>query len=357
MEITRELAAISALNRMYGYSPVKGHALLEKYGSAAAVPGLSPEQEFAQLRWLRERGHILVSCLEEDYPPLLKETPDGPVGLYVTGVSPPREIFSYKRAIAIVGTRDITSYGAFWCRKIVQALAQTAERPVIVSGFAIGTDIIAQREALRCGLRTIGVMPCGPESIYPPRHRDTAGVLVNTEGCALVSDYPPGTGAVASNFIRRNRIIAGLADAVILIESKRRGGGLITMDFAADYGRAAYALPGRLEDPCSEGCNNLIRRNKAEIITDIDSLLDSLSLGLLGRLPGNDLLQEAGRIYADDPLPLKVLQHIKKHRGITPDEICADLNLPYSTVAQAVARLSGDGMIVSDPLQRCSVSR
>ena len=276
MEITRELAAISALNRMYGYSPVKGHALLEKYGSAAAVPGLSPEQEFAQLRWLRERGHILVSCLEEDYPPLLKETPDGPVGLYVTGVSPPREIFSYKRAIAIVGTRDITSYGAFWCRKIVQALAQTAERPVIVSGFAIGTDIIAQREALRCGLRTIGVMPCGPESIYPPRHRDTAGVLVNTEGCALVSDYPPGTGAVASNFIRRNRIIAGLADAVILIESKRRGGGLITMDFAADYGRAAYALPGRLEDPCSEGCNNLIRRNKAALLMQPSEVADSL---------------------------------------------------------------------------------
>ena len=352
-----ELACISALNRQYGLSPLRGLALLEKYGSASAVPGLNPSGEAAELEWLAARGHRLLSCLDDDYPHLLKEVPDRPIGLYYSGISSARDIFGYERAVAIVGTRDITPYGVQWCRKIVQALARCGNRPVIISGFAIGTDITAQKEALDCGLRTIGVLPCGPESIYPPRHQAIAGRLVETEGCALVSDYPPGTPVYAGNFIRRNRIIAGLADAVILIESKRKGGGLITMDFAVDYARATYALPGRAEDPCSEGCNILIRRNKAELISDTESLIESLGLEQVIRTGATDLLREAIARYGRGSVPERIFSCIKRNRGITADDICLDLNLPYSAVAEGLATLIGDGFVNCDLLQRYYISK
>ena len=350
-----ELAHISALNRLYGYTPRKALALLEKYGSASAIPGLPWKGEAAELERLRARGIRLVSCLEEDYPPLLREVPDRPVGLYVSSRSGAKAVFGYAHAVAVVGTRDITPYGAQWCRKIVQALSRTVEKPVIVSGFAMGTDIIAQSEALACGLRTIGVLPCGADSIYPMRHRAIAERLTRTEGCALVTDYPPGTPAIAGNFVRRNRIIAGLADAVILIESKRKGGGLITMDFALDYGRATYALPGRNDDVCSEGCNILIRRNKAELITDTDSLLESLGLGVLMRVQPDDITGAVQRAYGKDSLTFRIFIHILRNRGETPEDICRDLDIPYSTAVSETARLSGDGFIGTDLLQRCFI--
>ena len=355
MKDPAELACIAALNRMYGYQPRKGLALLDKYGCASAIPGLPWQSETGALERLAAGGTHLLGCRDPEYPALLKEIPDSPIGLYVTAHTPPERIFHYERGIAIVGTRDITPYGTLWCRRIVQALARTAERPVIISGFAMGTDIIAQTEALECGLRTIGVLPCGAGSIYPMRHSRAAERLVRTEGCALVSDYPPGTPAVAGNFIRRNRIIAALADAVILIESKRRGGGLITMDFALDYGRATYALPGRLEDPCSEGCNTLIRRGKAELITDTDSLMESLGLGLLCGAPSPGAEETAQRLYGKDSLSLRILRHIRRHSGATPEEICRDLNIPYSTAVGQTAQLAGDGFIGMDLLQRCFV--
>ena len=357
MENRLPLPYISALNRLYGYTPRQGLALLEKYRSSATVPGLPVEREETELAELREKGVRLLSCLDEAYPRLLRETPDHPVGLYVTGVSRPGEIFGYERAVAIVGTRDISSYGIQWCQKIVRALAAAAKRPVIVSGFAMGTDIIAQTEALRCGLKTIGVMPCGPDAVYPARHRDIAARLVRTKGCALVSDYPPGTPVMASNFIRRNRIIAGLSDAVILIESKRKGGGLITMDFALDYGRATYALPGRVEDPCSEGCNVLIRRDKAELISDIDSLIESLGLGLLVTERPADINALARQRYGANALTLRILQHIGRNRGATPEEICRDLNIPYGTAVTETMRLESDGFIGTDLLQRCFIAK
>ena len=352
MEIDIERIKISALNRIYGFKPREGLALLERYGSAAAVPGIPEGNEAAELEWLYARGHRLLSCLDEDYPPLLAETPDHPIGLYYSGISSPREIFGYRRAIAIVGTRDISSYGAHWCREIVRALARTADKPVIVSGFAIGTDIIAQTEALEAGLPTIGVMPVGPDNIYPSRHRDIAMRLVSTTGCALVSDYPPGTTAMASNFIRRNRIIAGLADAVILIESKRKGGGLITMDFAVDYGRDTFALPGRIEDSTSEGCNNLIRRSKAQLLSDPESLVEDLGLGLLSSRSKIPLSTLAAKSYGTDSLEYTVFEHIRLQRGITPDDLCLDLNLPYPRIITALTRLQTDGFVNSDILQR-----
>lgn len=357
MENRLPLPYISALNRLYGYTPRQGLALLEKYRDAAAVPGIPVEREITELAGLRQKGVRLLSCLDDDYPALLRETPDRPVGLYVTGTSTCSEIFGYRRAVAIVGTRDISSYGTMWCKRIVRALADAAERPVIVSGFAMGTDIIAHTEALQCGLRTIGVMPCGPDAVYPARHREIAAQLIRTPGCALVSDYPPGTPAMANNFIRRNRIIAGLSDAVILIESKRKGGGLITMDFALDYGRVTYALPGRVEDPCSEGCNVLIRRGKAELISDTDSLIESLGLGLLMPEKPADLLALAQQRYGANSLSLRILAHIKRNRGATPEEICRDLNIPYGTAVTETMRLESDGFIGSDLLQRCYIAK
>ncbi|MBQ2069136.1 MAG: DNA-processing protein DprA, partial [Bacteroidales bacterium] len=142
-------------------------------------------------------------------PALLKDCSDPPLGLYVRSSSPPEEVFRPRPSVAVVGTRDVSRYGLQWCRKLTGAIAQSPARPVIVSGLAIGVDIAAHLEAIDRGGSTIAVLPTGLDKIYPYRHEAYADRICNSPGSALVSDYPPGTMALKTNFLRRNRIIAG----------------------------------------------------------------------------------------------------------------------------------------------------
>ena len=185
--------------------------------------------------------------------------------------------------VAVVGTRDISPYGREWCERIVHALARTSPKPLIVSGLAIGTDICAHKAALEASLPTIAVMATGTDTIYPYRHRQIAEKMSGTQGCALVTDYPPGTAPLPVNFLRRNRIIAGLSHATILVESKIKGGGMMTCRLAFSYDRDVYALPGRADDLRSQGCNHLIRARMAEPLTSEEDIIDSLGLLTTGR--------------------------------------------------------------------------
>ena len=381
--IDKERAAMCALNRLMGYDPVAAHRLLGALDTASAIFELdrrsrqdllgpyskhtdaltreTVEQAWEELEGLFRQGYRFVCCTDPDYPALLKECEDAPVGLYVRSESPLTEVFGKRPAVAVVGTRDLSLYGKEWCRRIVEAMARSTRPPLIVSGFALGTDIVAHATALQCGLPTVAVLPTGIDDIYPQRHRGWAERMDATPGCALVTDYPPGTPPVAVNFLRRNRIIAGLSSATVLIESRKKGGGLITADFAFGYARDVYALPGRVDDLRSQGCNILIKRKIAEAIISPEALVADLGLGASSRRTVSRLLDEIGRLYGETAAPeelafLKaVADCIRKNRGITPEEIALRLGSNPAETSAAAAMLEADGIIETDLLQGCCI--
>jgi DNA processing protein len=227
--------------------------------------------------------------------------------------------------------------------------------PCIVSGLAFGADGIAHRTALECGLPTVGVMATGIEKVYPWQHAELAGEMVRTPGCAVVTDYPSGSSPVALNFIRRNRIIAGLSRATIVIESKTKGGSLITAKYACDYNRDVFALPGRADDLRSAGCNSLIRQRMADIITDPEDLVERLGLGKTLRRRKAGLETLLGRKYgADSPLiPLALT--VKGHPGISLEEIVRETGWTWPEVQERAALLETDGFLETDLLGRCTI--
>ena len=204
-------------------------------------------------------------------------------------------------------------------------------------------------------------MATGPEEVYPFRHREFAQRLVNTPGCALISDYPPGTSPVALNFLRRNRIIAGLSDATLLIESKIKGGGMMTARLAYSYNREVYALPGRADDLRSQGCNDLIRRKIAEPITSGKHLLDSLGLTARRKSPASSLTSRIISTYGDTlsseqiDIMTGIIKVIMNRRGITVDELPGATGIDYRTVAELTGILEIDGFICIDLLKRCRI--
>jgi DNA processing protein len=291
----------------------------------------------------------------------LKECPDAPVGLYVKSKTQASELWKPRKSIAIVGTRDVSPYGKEWCTRAVQALAYSEEKPLIVSGLALGTDICAHKAAIEYGLPTIAVMATGPESIYPYRHREFADILYQTPGCALVTDYPPGTAPLAVHFLRRNRIIAGMSDATVLIESKIKGGGMMTARLAFSYSRDVLALPGRVDDIRSQGCNSLIKSKIAEPLTSIPEFLDSLNISSAPtqrNTPEIDMLTTTYRSrISDDKISQmsQLLLNIRRHRGMTIEELADTNGLTYAQTAELTSMLETDGFIKTDLLQRCSI--
>ncbi len=384
MKNSEEKICSCALNRIFGFSPKIGLALISCIGSAAEVFQMKSEEINRLLEpYSKYKGMIVPSAAEqaekeleelskmdidfagwteEDYPSLLRECEDAPIGLYVRTKTPLNELWSEKRRIAVVGTRDITPYGRDWCIRTVSGLAESSENPVIVSGLAIGTDFYAHRTALECGLPTIGVMATGPEDIYPLRHREFAERLYHTPGCALVTDYPPGTPPLALHFLRRNRIIAGLSESTIVIESKQKGGAMMTSRLAFSYNREVYALPGRADDIRSQGCNSLIKNKMAEPLTSIAELLESLSMNKTKRVPEMSINEKIKRAYGGSmnqeqiSMMTEILGLIGKERGLTPDDIAASTGIPYNRLAHIISTLETDGFISLDLLQRCSMN-
>ena len=205
---------------------------------------------------------------DEDYPYRLRECYDKPSQLFVKGNIPSME----GHVVAIVGTRHATERGRELTNALVRDLAANLDSLTIVSGGAYGIDIAAHRAALQYGVPTVMVLAHGLDKMYPYQHINEANAAMENGG--LVSEYPEGTEAFAGNFLQRNRIIAGLADAVVIVESKVRGGSLCTARYALDYNRELFAFPGRPTDETSLGCNLLIRRNKAQLIHNAAELIE-----------------------------------------------------------------------------------
>lgn len=381
-------AAYCALNKIFGYHPTLAFSLIEQAGNpldlfdgtftteppdcSEALRSLLPQLVPAQLEWGRQElarveagGFRFLTLADDDYPAALREIPDPPLGLYLNGCSSPTEIFGLRPMIGIVGTRDISPYGKEWCRKLAEALADAAVQPCIVSGLAYGADGIAHQTALDHGATTIGVMATGIGQVYPWQHEKLAMSIVSTPGCGLVTDYPIGTAPVAMNFLRRNRIIAGLCSAVLVVESKDKGGSLMTARYAVEYARDVYALPGRIDDIRSAGCNSLIACDMARLIASPEELVGILGLGGRVRGSGNSwatgwtaarFRQHLEKTFPAAPAAVTVGQAIREHRGATSDDLVVLTGLPIASVQEGIGLLEAHGIITTDLRRRCSLA-
>ena len=279
---SEELLSILALQNVSNIGDITAKKLITHCGSAEAVfkekkhklqkidgigtiilNDLFNESHFKnaedELRFITENNITFLHFLEPDYPERLKHCIDGPILLFQRG----NINLKNKRTISIVGTRQITSYGAEFCKRLVQELKPYD--PVIVSGFAYGTDIIAQKEAMKQGLQTIGCLAHGLNMTYPSSHAKYVKQIEENGG--FFTDFWSSDAFDRTNFLKRNRIIAGLSEATIVIESAEKGGSLVTADIADSYNRDVFAVPGRVTDTYSVGCNNLIKQQKAHILT------------------------------------------------------------------------------------------
>ena len=224
----------------------------------------------AELRFMEEHRIRALTLNDDDYPQRLTECPDAPIIIYYTGNAD----LNQEKIVSIVGTRHATPYGQDLIHRFLSVLRGLCPQVLIVSGLAYGVDICAHREALANGYPTVGVLAHGLDQIYPYRHRETAAQMLNHGG--LLTEFMSQTNADKPNFVRRNRIVAGMADAVILVESAAKGGGLITAEIAQSYARSVFAFPGNVGQPYSEGCNNLIRDNGAGLISSAQDFVKAM---------------------------------------------------------------------------------
>ena len=256
------------------------------------------EKAEAELHFI-EKNNINVSYfLDEDYPDRLKHCPDGPVLLFSSG----NINLKKQKIISIVGTRQITSYGVDFCKKLISDLAPL--NPIIMSGFAYGVDIVAHQSAIENNLQTIGVLAHGLNQIYPKVHKKY--VVRMEENGGFMTEFWSSSNPDKENFVRRNRIVAGISEATIVIESADKGGSLITANLANDYNRDVFAVPGRTSDTFSQGCNTLIKTQKAQLLTSAADLIYHLNW---------DLETKSARGKAE----LSVVKSVQKQLFVTLD--------------------------------------
>lgn len=234
---------------------------------------------------LTGRGIHLVAQGETAYPARLSQIPDRPYALYYAGALPPEK----KCAVALIGARDCSEYGRYMAGQFGAALARAGVQ--VISGMARGVDSIGQESALREDGYSMGVLGCGVDVCYPKENRTLYEKLLAKGG--VCSEYPPGVEPRAVLFPPRNRIISGLADAVLVIEAREKSGTLITVDMALEQGREVYALPGRATDPLSSGCNRLIRQG-AGLVSTPGELLEELFCGEGETRKNTEMKEETG---------------------------------------------------------------
>ncbi|RKR10252.1 DNA processing protein [Flavobacterium sp. 90] len=223
------------------------------------------EKANQELEFIKSNGINVSFFQDENYPDRLKHCIDSPVLIFSTG----NINLKNKKLISIVGTRQITSYGMEFCKKLIEDLVPLD--PVIVSGFAYGVDITAHQLAVENNLQTIGVLAHGLNQIYPKMHKKYVAKMEENGG--FITEFWSSSNPDKENFVRRNRIVAGMTEATIVIESADKGGSLITANIANDYNRDVFAVPGRVTDKYSQGCNNLIKTQKANVLTTAADLV------------------------------------------------------------------------------------
>lgn len=306
---------------------------------ASAIRSTHPisaaEEELAKAE---KQGVSILTYTDSDYPKRLKQIYDAPSILYVKG---PANLNTIK-SVAIVGTRKATQYGKKWTQSIVEALVP--HECTIISGLAYGIDIEAHRASLLHSLPTVGVMASGIDTVYPSAHKNTAHKI--TESGALVTENPLGAKADAPKFPARNRIIAGMADLVIVIEAADKGGALITAKLAFDYDREVFAVPGSLDQPYSIGCLNLIRNQAAHVFTKIKDLEDTM--GWLPHVAHNPKEKVDFSQYASPEKEI-LLVLSKEMEGLHIDDLSWKAQVPIHQLMATLLDLEFRGLVKPIP--------
>ncbi len=333
----------------------------EKAARLERIPGISraliaeikrPEvlrQAEKELDFIRKNQIDTYFLADKKYPERLKECPDAPVLFYFKGQAD----LSSRHILSIVGTRRATDYGKCQTEQLIARLAASFPDLLIVSGLAYGIDICAHRAALHAGLPTVGVLAHGLDRIYPPVHRDTAVQMLEAGG--LLTDFPAGTNPDRPNFIRRNRIVAGLADATVVVESAEKGGSLITADLAFSYGRDVFSFPGRVYDPHSRGCNLLIRQNKAALITSAEDLISALRWDV-GRTDA-PLARQTRLVFPEEGPEVRIVASLEAKEEVQINQLALELAMPVQVLSALLFTLEMKGLVRSLPGNRYRLAR
>ncbi len=294
-----------------------------------------------EVEFMQKNGIKALFYLDADYPQRLKACADAPIVLYVKGNPPLNE----GKTISLVGTRSATEYGKRMVDQLIGALVEKGYRIVIVSGLAYGIDIHAHKSALRNGLPTVAVLAHGLETIYPSLHAGVAREMIENGG-GLVSDFMSFSKIERTNFLRRNRIIAGLSDATIVVESAKKGGALVTADIANSYNRDVFAFPGRVGDVYAEGCHFLIKSNRAALIESLLDLEYVMNWSATKSRP--DAIQPC-LFYEFNEEEKKITDLLRENGPTAIDLICIKTALPMSKVSPTLLNLEFAGILVGLP--------
>lgn len=290
-----------------------------------------------EMNFISKKAVKILAMNDDAYPQRLTECDDAPIVLYYCGNAD----LNKAKVINMVGTRKCTEYGKDICRKFVSELKEYYPDILIISGLAYGIDIHSHRAALNAGMETVGVLAHGLDRIYPSVHRNTAVEMVSNGG--LLTEYMSGTTPEKGNFVSRNRIVAGISDACIVVESAAKGGSLITADLSQSYNRDVFAFPGRIYDEYSAGCNRLIRENKAIMIQGAEDLINAMQWP-------NPLKQGKAPIQKELFIDLtedeeKIVNCLKNVEDKSINLIVNETGLNYSKVSVLMFELEMKGVI------------
>ena len=291
-----------------------------------------------EMRFIEDEKIKVLYYQDSNYPHKLKHCNDGPVLLFSSGSIN----FENRKLISVVGTRNVTSQGIEICERLVEDIA--IFNPIIVSGFAYGVDIVAHKAALRNNLQTIGVLAHGLNQAYPRTHKKYVTPIKNSGG--FLTEFWSHSNPEKENFVKRNRIVAGISEATIVIESAERGGSLITALMANDYNRDVFAVPGRITDKYSQGCNNLIKTQRAHLLTSAADLVYILNWDLKAKVLPPLQKQLFITLDPDEQLIYDYLQ-LKGKQLL--DIIAIECNLPIYRTSTLLLNMEMKGVI--RPLQ------
>lgn len=365
---TQEIINTIALTRINYFHLTGMLQLYRRLGSATAViehrrnirdvlPDASPKlvQSLQQideplhraeieLQWDLENGVMPLCMNDENYPQRLRQCDDAPLMLFYKG----NINLNQRRVICVVGTRRNTVYGEDLIRRFMRELRQLCPQLLVISGLAYGVDIIAHRQALQNGYPTVGVLAHGVDYLYPARHKQTADEMVKKGG--LLTEFLTQTNADKVNFVRRNRIVAGISDACVVVESAAHGGGLITASLARTYNREVFAFPGNVGSQYSEGCNNLIRDNVAGLISNADDFVKSMNWDDDVKLQRAQQVGIERQLFPDlSTEERQVVSALKKHNDLQINMLSVQADIPIAHLTAILFSLEMKGMLNALP--------
>jgi len=359
--IGTDIYYLLALQKVKNIGDISAKKLLRHFGSAKAVFEAARKNQInvpeigtvmtqslkafsdwkkveQEIQFIEKNNIRIITIFDDEYPHKLFHAPDGPVLFFWKG----NTSLSQQRIISIVGTRNMTAYGKRIVAELIEELARY--KPLIVSGLAYGIDVEAHKNALKHNLPTIGVLGHGFQQIYPGAHRKIAEMMLKNGG--LITEFWHSDPVDRVNFLKRNRIVAGMSEATIIIESGTKGGSLVTADIANSYNRDVLAVPGRINDKYSKGCNRLIKQNKAAILTTAQDLAEMLQWNIPEKIPPHRQLNLFVDLNDDEQKIFDLLQEKSK---LSLDEIAIHLQFPVSKTAQLLLMLELNGIVQSLP--------